>query len=42
MIDPQFAFGYGLSYTQFEYSGLAIRPERDGLEVSFLSKTRGE
>jgi beta-glucosidase len=25
-IDPQFAFGHGLSYTQFECSGLAFGP----------------
>jgi beta-glucosidase len=35
-INPLFAFGHGLSYTQFQYSGLEIRPDRDGLEVSFL------
>jgi beta-glucosidase len=40
-VDPQFAFGHGLSYTQFEYSGSAIRPERDGLEVSFFVQNTG-
>jgi beta-glucosidase len=40
-INPLFAFGHGLSYTQFDYSGLEIRQERDGLEVSFFVQNTG-
>ena len=40
-ITPLFAFGYGLSYTQFAYSGLKIRPDSGGLEVSFRVENTG-
>jgi beta-glucosidase len=40
-ITPLFPFGYGLSYTQFDYSGLKIRPDSDGLEVSFQVENNG-
>jgi len=39
-ITPLFAFGYGLSYTQFAYSGLAIKGGSD-LTVSFQIKNVG-
>jgi hypothetical protein len=40
-IQPLFAFGHGLSYTQFKYSRLEIRPDRDGLEVRFALQNAG-
>jgi beta-glucosidase len=40
-ITPLFAFGHGLSYTQFAYSGLKIRPDSGGLEVSFQVENTG-
>jgi beta-glucosidase len=44
--EPLFAFGYGLSYTRFEYSGLQIDhsrvAERDTLHVSLDVKNVGE
>jgi beta-glucosidase len=40
-IDPLFPFGHGLSYSQFEYSGLAVARVRDGLRVSFTLRNAG-
>jgi beta-glucosidase len=40
-ITPLFPFGHGLSYTQFAYSGLEVRPEGDRLEVSFEVRNTG-
>ena len=41
-----YPFGYGLSYTKFEYSKLKISPEEGGLEssisVSFAVKNFGD
>ncbi len=34
-LKPLFAFGHGLSYTHFAYSGLTARPVGQGVEVSF-------
>jgi beta-glucosidase len=44
-LDPLFAFGHGLSYTMFEYSGLKLpRTERAGqpLEVTFTVRNTGK
>ena len=41
-IDPLFAFGHGLSYTRFEYSGLKVEKKADGgLEVKVHIKNTG-
>jgi beta-glucosidase len=42
-LEPAFPFGYGLSYTTFQYSGLRIMPSKDGgLDVSFTIKNTGK
>ena len=42
-IDPLFAFGHGLSYTTFEYSGLKVEKANDGgLNVSVNIKNIGK
>jgi beta-glucosidase len=40
-ITPLFCFGYGLSYTNFKYSGLKIKARQGGLEVSFSVENAG-
>jgi len=41
-IDPLFAFGYGLSYTTFDYSGLKVAKAADGgLDVKVTIKNTG-
>ena len=40
-VAPLFAFGHGLSYTQFKYSKLAVRPRGDGFDVSFAVRNTG-
>jgi beta-glucosidase len=40
---PLFAFGHGLSYTTFGYSGLKVKPTRDGgADVSFRITNEGK
>jgi len=41
--DPQFAFGHGLSYTDFEYSNLSSKTGANGsIDVTFTVKNIGE
>ena len=35
-LDPQYAFGYGLSYTTFAYENLTVMPTLDSNELTFL------
>jgi beta-glucosidase len=42
-IEPLFAFGHGLSYSTFEYSGLGVLKANDGgLDVDFSIKNTGK
>ena len=38
---PIYPFGYGLSYTTFEYSGLDLEMKKEGLEATFKIKNTG-
>ncbi|CCH89706.1 Glycoside hydrolase family 3 domain protein [Modestobacter italicus] len=40
--EPLFAFGHGLSYTSFDYSGLEVRNRHRGLQVSFTVQNTGD
>ena len=39
--EPLYPFGYGLSYTSFDYSGLKVRREEEGVRISFNLKNTG-
>lgn len=41
-VEPQFAFGHGLSYTSFEFSNLKVMPSGKGASVSFTLKNTGK
>jgi beta-glucosidase len=41
-LEPQFAFGHGLSYTSFGYSGLAASPVGPGVSVRFTVRNTGK
>ncbi len=41
-IEPLFPFGYGLSYTKFDYSDLNIKKQDDEIIVSFNIKNSGK
>lgn len=41
-VRPLFPFGYGLSYTRFEYSGLKARATQDGLDLTFTLRNAGQ
>ena len=38
---PAYPFGYGLTYTTFEYSGLSVKSVKDGVEVAFTLTNTG-
>lgn len=40
--DPLFAFGYGLSYTTFEQSGMSAEPNAEGVGVTLTLENTGE
>lgn len=41
-IEPQFEFGFGLSYTTFQYSGLKVTTEKDSVNASLTIKNTGD
>jgi beta-glucosidase len=41
-LEPQFAFGHGLSYTSFSYGGLSAAPSGAGLSVRFTVRNTGK
>jgi beta-glucosidase len=41
-VEPAFAFGHGLSYTSFQYSGLQLKKVNNKVQVSFTIKNTGK
>ena len=41
-IEPMYEFGYGLSYTKFEYSDLKVEDKGDALELTYKIKNVGD
>ena len=41
-VKPLYAFGYGLTYTDFDYSGISVKKAGDGFDVSFTVKNTGK
>ena len=41
-VKPAYPFGYGLTYTTFDYSDLKVKRVRDGYDVSFVLTNTGD
>jgi len=41
-IEPQFAFGYGLSYTDFELGDINVNSENDSFTVTCTVENKGD
>ncbi|MEM3913687.1 MAG: beta-glucosidase [Desulfurococcaceae archaeon] len=41
-VEPAYEFGYGLSYTKFEYDNLVIRNKDSEIEISLIVKNTGD
>lgn len=41
-VQPAYPFGYGLTYSSFEYSDLAVVPAADGFDVTFTLTNTGK
>lgn len=40
-VEPLYPFGYGLTYSSFEYSGLKVKPSEGGYDVNFTLTNTG-